>query len=64
MNPLALGHFANHPPPGVLPNVVAAAFDVPHCPPPGGHAQNLRWCVPNVLCGGEGMLLNVPGMLP
>ena len=26
-NPLALAHFANHPPPGRLPNVVVASYD-------------------------------------
>lgn len=27
-HPLALAHFANHPPPGVAPNVMVAAFDL------------------------------------
>ena len=26
-HPLALGHYANHPPPGVQPNVQVAAYD-------------------------------------
>ena len=40
-NPLALGHFANHPPRGTAPNVVAASVDVPR------DSDARRW-TPNV----------------
>jgi hypothetical protein len=59
-NPMALAHFANHPPKGIAPNVVVAAVDVvfPALPPMDAddadafaREQDLRRFLPNVGLG-------------
>jgi hypothetical protein len=47
-NPLALAHFANHPPRGCRPNVVVAGVDVTFR---GGQIKSLRRFLPNVGVG-------------
>ncbi|KAL3001341.1 hypothetical protein AAZX31_09G261100 [Glycine max] len=44
-NPLALAHFANHPPKGVQPNVMICPYDFPLT------ESNMRVYIPNVLFG-------------
>ncbi|KAK7308369.1 hypothetical protein VNO77_41972 [Canavalia gladiata] len=44
-NPLALAHFANHPPKGVLPNVMICPYDFPLT------ENNMRVYIPNVFFG-------------
>ncbi|XP_027360893.1 uncharacterized protein LOC113869011 isoform X2 [Abrus precatorius] len=44
-NPLALAHFANHPPKGVLPNVMICPYDFPLT------ENDMRVYIPNVLFG-------------
>ncbi len=53
-HPLALGHLANHPPPGVPPNVMAAAVDVPRGEGSVlGTEPWLRRYLPVAVCGEE-----------
>ncbi|XP_004505707.1 uncharacterized protein [Cicer arietinum] len=44
-NPLALAHFANHPPKGMLPNVMICPYDFPLI------ENNMRAYIPNILYG-------------
>ncbi|OIW01876.1 hypothetical protein TanjilG_31058 [Lupinus angustifolius] len=44
-NPLALAHFSNHPPKGVLPNVMICPYDFPLT------ENNMRIYIPNILFG-------------
>ncbi|XP_014493357.1 uncharacterized protein LOC106755678 isoform X1 [Vigna radiata var. radiata] len=46
-NPLALAHFANHPPKGILPNVMICPYDFPLT------ERNMRIYIPNILFGNE-----------
>ncbi|CAL0334222.1 unnamed protein product [Lupinus luteus] len=46
-NPLALGHFANHPAKGMLPNVMICHYDFPLT------ENNMRLYIPNILFGNE-----------
>jgi hypothetical protein len=50
-HPLALGHLANHPPPGAAPNVALAAVDVPFAALPSPAHRPL---IPVVTVGGRG----------
>jgi len=47
-NPLAFAHFANHPPKGILPNVMVCPYDFPL------DEREMRPYIPNVSFGGEG----------
>jgi hypothetical protein len=44
-NPLALAHFANHPPKGVEPNVMVCSYDFPL------NEKNMRTYIPNIAFG-------------
>jgi len=46
-NPLAFGHFANHPPKGSSPNVMICPYDFPLS------EKNMRVYIPNITFGGE-----------
>ncbi|KAL6899457.1 hypothetical protein ACP4OV_006115 [Aristida adscensionis] len=46
-NPLAFGHFANHPPKGSTPNVMICPYDFPL------KERNMRVYIPNITFGGE-----------
>ncbi|TVU29103.1 hypothetical protein EJB05_20652 [Eragrostis curvula] len=46
-NPLAFGHFANHPPQGSAPNVMICPYDFPLT------EKNMRVYIPNITFGGE-----------
>ncbi|OEL36398.1 hypothetical protein BAE44_0002584 [Dichanthelium oligosanthes] len=46
-NPLAFGHFANHPPKGSNPNVMICPYDFPLT------EKNMRVYIPNITFGGE-----------
>ncbi|CAM0945122.1 unnamed protein product [Alopecurus aequalis] len=46
-NPLAFGHFANHPPAGSTPNVMICPYDFPLT------EKNMRVYIPNIAFGGE-----------
>ncbi|XP_047169116.1 uncharacterized protein LOC124837714 isoform X2 [Vigna umbellata] len=46
-NPLALAHFANHPPKGILPNVMICPYDFPLT------EKHMRIYIPNILFGNE-----------